>query len=151
MTPDQIEKIDQLLKTAFGNAAKQEIFGPINLANLGSLIKEVDENFSTLNYGHEKLRPLLEEIPAVVGIIKDDSISPPRFFAEYLPSHETSANRDSLPPPIKHQKIIWSKRYPAKSLQICISLLSSRVQNGVNLQNWRDESFGGLPLIIPTC
>lgn len=84
MSNGNLNKVKELLQSAFAYAKQNEISSPIGLAQLGELIRYYDKGFTPLQYGHEKLRSLLETMPDVIEVVRDDSISPPRFFANYL-------------------------------------------------------------------
>lgn len=84
MDIDKLETFKPILKSAFDYATRNEIAMPIDLAQLGGLIRFMDNGFSPQQFGYDKLRQLLDQIPDVVQVIKDDSINPPRYFAKYL-------------------------------------------------------------------
>ncbi len=84
MSNGDINKFKELLGSAFTYARQAEIPSPIDLAKLGGLIRFFDQGFSQQQYGYEKFRNLLEQVPDVVELSKDDSIYPPRFFANYI-------------------------------------------------------------------
>lgn len=51
----------------------------INLAEVLDKFRLIDPDFSILNYGHQKLRPLLESIPEIIQLKKDNSVFPPAY------------------------------------------------------------------------
>jgi hypothetical protein len=84
MNNDNLDKFKVTLASAFDHAHHNEIEQPIDLAQLGGLIRFFDNGFSPQQYGCEKLRPLLEQMPDVIQLIKDETITPPRYFANYI-------------------------------------------------------------------
>ncbi len=104
MNEEIMKKLEEIVASAFNYAKDHEIASPIDLAQLGSLIRALHPDFSPQRYGHEKLRPLLEEMPDVVKVIKDDSISPPRFFGSYLKTLGTTS-------PVSHEHKSEARKY----------------------------------------
>lgn len=74
-------QLKEILESAFKHADSQNISSPINLATLGGIIKFLNSDFSFRDYGHEKLRPLLEEMSDVVELERDDTYAMPVYFA----------------------------------------------------------------------
>jgi hypothetical protein len=83
------EQLKRILESAFSHAETQEISSPINLAELGGLIKFLNSDFSFREYGHDKLRPLLEEMSDVIELDRDDTYALPVYFAS-LKKHKPS-------------------------------------------------------------
>lgn len=54
----------------------------VDLANLGSELKKLIPEFSPKTYGEERFAPLLQRFPESFNIIRDDSVAPPRYFAQ---------------------------------------------------------------------
>lgn len=85
------KELETILESAFRHADNAGISSPIDLAQLGSIIRVVHDDFSFNDYGYDKLRPLLDDMPDVVEVEKDDSVYPPRYFA----SLREAINKDS--------------------------------------------------------
>ncbi|MDA8154236.1 MAG: DUF3825 domain-containing protein [Acidithiobacillus sp.] len=74
------EFADILVKTI--EAAEKSPAGlPIDLAQLGSIIRSLFPGFSIQSYGFDKLKTLLQEYPELVELVRDESVYPPRYFA----------------------------------------------------------------------
>ena len=75
----------------------------INLAQIGSLLRTVDPDFSATKYGFDKLRPMLESIPDLVEIRQVNDIFPPSYEcslikkifhnSEHNPSNDKNKSR----------------------------------------------------------
>lgn len=51
----------------------------VNLAQVVGLLRNVDPDFSAPSYGFDKLRVMLESVPKIVALDKDDSVYPPTY------------------------------------------------------------------------
>lgn len=51
----------------------------VNLAQVVGLLRNIDPDFSAPSYGFEKLRFMLESVPEIVALEKDDSVYPPNY------------------------------------------------------------------------
>jgi hypothetical protein len=62
--------------------ADNEAFGKnIDICTLGQKLKMIDATFSPRNYGEEKLLHLLQKFDSSIDITEDNSVFPPRYFA----------------------------------------------------------------------
>lgn len=130
------KELEATLESAFNHAESHGISSPIDLAQLGSIIKMVHVNFSFSDYGYDKLRPLLEDMPDFVEVEKDDTVYPPRYFANYrnkasknlaVPqkTHSTQAKKSTtpdvtlnnlIPEPLKFEKSVRASKEKLKEL-----------------------------------
>lgn len=145
MNNDNLDKLRELLELVFTYAKQNDLPSPIDLAQLGNLIRFYDNEFSTQQYGHEKLRPLLEQLPDIIDIIKDDSISPPRFFANY--SGTSSANAKAESPISKPIKSTINRNIIPKTISDFVLIINTRWKELADFA--LDENWGGdnLPLL----
>lgn len=74
------EFADILVKTLEA-AEKSPVGLPIDLAQLGGIIRGLFPGFSSQSYGCDKLKTLLQEYPELVELVRDESVYPPRYFA----------------------------------------------------------------------
>lgn len=144
MSNHNLEKLKELLAYAFSHAKQNKPSSPIDLAQLGGFIRFYDAEFKPQQYGHEKLRPLLEEMTDIVEVIKDDSISPPRFFANYLGASSVNA------PPVvaRPTKPVINRDLIPNSLPLFAYIIKARWEELAKLA--LEEFWGGsdqLPLL----
>lgn len=83
--------LDQL-RTLVSNALPDNQW--VNLAQVISLFRNVDPDFSASQYGFEKLRPLLESVPDLVELEKIDSVFPPSYKCRLI--NQQPAGNESI-------------------------------------------------------
>lgn len=140
MSNISLDKVKTLLESAFSYAKQNELPSPIDLAQLGNLIRFYDNEFSPQQYGYEKLRPLLEQMPDVIEIIKDDTISPPRFFAKYFGIE--SINAQAVVARQKSTQPASNRDFISKNLSEFAVIIKAKWQNLADLA--LDECWGGI-------
>lgn len=145
MSNGNLDKVKELLESAFAYAKQNEFPSPIDLAQLGGLIRFYDNGFTSQKYGYDKLRPLLEQMPDVIEVIKDDTISPPRFFANYLGTG--SANTQAVLASPKPTQPAINRDLISKNLSEFAVIIKAKWQELANLA--LEECWGGdnLPLL----
>lgn len=77
------------------NSCKQASLG-VDIANLGNSLKKIMPEFHPKNYGEEKLAPLLQRLPETFHLTKDDSIHPPRYFAQLSSSTNSNSSNSMI-------------------------------------------------------
>ncbi len=130
------KQLEAILESAFSYAENQGISSPIDLAQLGNIIRSFHSNFSTSDYGYDKLRELLEDMTNVIDVEKDDSVHPPRYFASYqskaadnfvappqgyLPqikktTKQTIPSKVTMPEPLRFEKLVRVTKEKLKEL-----------------------------------
>jgi hypothetical protein len=64
----------------------------VHLAQVVGKFRDIDPDFSASKYGHEKLLLLLQSIPELVEIKRDDSVDPPAYQCKLIHSSESDNN-----------------------------------------------------------
>lgn len=77
------ENLAILIEETFEIIKQQGVLLPIDLAKLGTYLKLADPGFKAPKYGHKNLLSLLKAVDKI-KIIPDDTVNPPRYFAEYV-------------------------------------------------------------------
>jgi len=147
MSNGNLDKVKELLESAFAYAKQNELPSPIDLAQLGGLIRFYDNSFSPQQYGYEKLRPLLEQMPDVIEVIKDDTISPPRFFANYLGTSSLNTQAVVVRPKPTQLAPAINRDFISNNLSEFAVIIKAKWQELANLA--LEECWGGdnLPLL----
>lgn len=78
----QVE-LEAILESAFNHADNIGVSSPIISSRLGDIIKFLHSDFSPHDYGYEKLLPLLEAMPNVIELERDETFAVPRYFVSY--------------------------------------------------------------------
>lgn len=134
------------LKTILDSVFSQAEGNKIPLANLGSRIKVMFKGFSYRDYGHEKLLQILEEIPDIIVIERDDSYAMPVYFAGLIGA-ASSAPQETPEDVLSRPAVLCSKDLPrnfgneVRSSQSTWQDLAGKALK----ENWGDEKK--LPLL----
>jgi len=130
-----------LIREAFELALQDGLAQPVNLANFGPYLSKVDNSFSSKAYGYERLRPLLEDLPNVVQLDKDETVQPPRFFVRLLEGSNVEQPRISRELPESSKTIVDKSTVPPSSLYDFAYVLPERWLQLAELA--RSEEWGG--------
>lgn len=150
MSNANLDKVKEILESVFTYAKQNELPSPLDFAQLGGLIRFYDKDFSPLQYGHEKLRTLLEQMPDVIEIIRDDTISPPRFFANYFgacSANTNGANTQGVVAKPKANQPALNRDFISSNLSEFAAIPKAKWQELADLA--QEENWGGdnLPLL----
>ncbi len=83
--PDSKEPLGLLVK-GFELAAKEEEW--VQLAKMGSILRQLDSAFDPRSYGHTKLQSLLKDFPETFVIRQDKSKKPPVVYVAVAPQNK---------------------------------------------------------------
>jgi len=136
------EQLKAILESAFSQAESNKI----TLANLGGIIKTMNKDFSYREYGHEKLRPILEEIPEIIEVEKDNTYDVPVYFAclkgaVASVSHSTPEGMPIRQVVLRKNELPRNFENDVRSSQITWQDLAKKTL----VENWGDEKK--LPLL----
>lgn len=91
------KELEDLLASAFSHADSLKISSPILSSRLGEILKFLRSDFSTHDYGYEKLLPLLEAMPNVIELERDETFAVPRCFVSFKRNGSANTNTPHKP------------------------------------------------------